>query len=276
MTDPARIPGSEAGLAAGFRSRRFKLIACEIFRRELCALVAASPNTVSVEYVSKGLHDIGAEPMRERLQARIDAVPADAAEAVLLGYGLCNNGLAGIRARALPLILPRAHDCIALFLGGRRRYRDYFDAHPGTYFHTSGWIEHGGDSGGLDDLSIQQKIGLGRTFEQWAAEYGEDNAQYLMETLGDTTRQYSRLAFIEMGVEPDDRFERFSRERAAEKGWAFEKLRGDLTLLRDLVDGRWDDERFLRVPPGGRIVARYDDRVVEAAESSDPPLAQTP
>ncbi len=272
MTPGGNRTEGDANRAEEFRPRRLHLIACEIFRRELCAAIAASPNTVRVEFLPKGLHDIGAAPMRERLQARIDAVPANSCEAILLGYGLCNNGLGGILARDTPLILPRAHDCIALFLGGRRRYREYFDSHPGTYFHTTGWIEHGGDAGDLEELSIQRKIGLGRSFEEWAAEYGEDNAQYLMETLGDVTRRYSRLAFIEMGVEPDDRFERFSRARAAEKGWAFEKLQGDLTLLRDLVNGPWDDERFLRVPPGHRIAARYDEGVVAAApaESRDP------
>lgn len=248
---------------------RLKLIACEIFCRELCAAVAASPNTVSVEFLPKGLHDIGAGPMRERLQERIDAVPEDQFEAVALGYGLCNNGIAGLCARTRPLVVPRAHDCITLFLGSRERYRTYFDTHPGTYFHTTGWIERGGSAGELEDLSIQRRIGLGRRREEWIAEYGEDNAEYLASVLGDSSRGYSRLTFIEMGVEPDDSFERHSRAYAREKGWIFEKIRGDMTLLRDLVDGRWDEERFLTVPPGSRIKARYDDAIV-AAESIEP------
>ncbi len=38
---------------------RLKLIACEIFYRELCAAVARSVNQVDVEFLPKGLHDIG-------------------------------------------------------------------------------------------------------------------------------------------------------------------------------------------------------------------------
>lgn len=251
---------------------RLKLIACEIFCREICAAVAASPNTISLEFLPKGLHDIGADLMRARIQERIDAVSSDDYEAIALAYGLCNNGIAGLQARALPLVAPRAHDCITLFLGSRRRYREYFDAHPGTYFLTSGWIEHGGVTGDLQQLSIQQRVGLGRRREEWAAEFGEDNADYLTEMLGDATRAYSRFCFIEMGVEPDDRFERQARERAAEKGWIFEKIRGDMSLLRDLADGRWDEERFVRVPPGGRIAARYDEGVIAA----EPPATASP
>ena len=41
------------------------------------------------------------------------------------------------------LVVPRAHDCITLFLGSKERYLDYFQTHPGVYFKTSGWIERG-------------------------------------------------------------------------------------------------------------------------------------
>ena len=44
--------------------------------------------------------------------------------------------------------------------------------------------------------------------QQLAAKYGEDNARFLHEQLCNMLRNYSGLAFIEMGIEPDDRFER--------------------------------------------------------------------
>ena len=40
------------------------------------------------------------------------------------------------------------------------------------------------------------------------AKYGEDNARFLYEELCNMTRHYRKLTFIEMGIEPDDRFER--------------------------------------------------------------------
>ena len=94
---------------------RLKLISCEIFYRELCWAVARSPNTVDIEFLPKGLHDIGSEGMSARLQAVLDRVDDPRYEAVLLGYGLCNNGIAGLRPGKYRLIVPRAHDCITLF-----------------------------------------------------------------------------------------------------------------------------------------------------------------
>jgi hypothetical protein len=67
-----------------------------------------------------------------------------------------------------------------------------------------------------------------------------------------------------MGVEPDGRFERWAREQAAERGWKFEKLQGDMSLLQRLVDGPWDEADFLTVPPGGRVAVTYDDAIIQA------------
>ena len=107
----------------------------------------------------KGLHDLGSEQMQARVQEAVDAVDTEAYDAILLGYGLCNNGLVGITAKDIPLVLPRAHDCITLFLGDRKRYSTYFIDHPGTYFKTSGWIERGKAGDELSQLSISRKWG---------------------------------------------------------------------------------------------------------------------
>ena len=70
-----------------------------------------------------------------------------------------------------------------------------------------------------------------------------------------------------MGVEPDDRFERRAREDAADRGWKFEKLQGDMTLIERLVNGAWDDEDFLVLAPGMRVAARLDSGVVAAEKA---------
>jgi hypothetical protein len=241
---------------------RYKLISCEIFYREMCAAVARSPHQVDVDFLPKGLHDMGAMPMRERLQRAVDTVDASRYNAILMGYALCGNGLAGLRARSLPLVVPRAHDCITLFLGSKERYLQYFQNNPGTYFKTTGWIERGEGLRQLGGDTIQGKTGVGCSLEDLIAKYGDDNGRYLYEQLGDDQRHYRKMTFIEMGVEPDDRFERRTREEAARRRMAFEKLQGDMSLFQNLVDGVWDSEDFLVVEPGCRVVARYNRGIV--------------
>lgn len=241
---------------------RLKLISCEILYREICAAVARSVNHVDVEFLPKGLHDLGSERMLARLQAALDEVDETRYEAVLFAYALCGNGLAGLRSRSLPLVVPRAHDCITLFLGSKERYLDYFQNNPGVYFKTTGWIERGRELGQLGPDSSRRKTGVGLTYEELAAKYGEENARYLYEQLGGYTKNYAKITFIEMGVEPDDRFLRQAREDAAERGMQFEKIQGDMSLIQRLVDGAWDDNDFLVAPPGCLLVARYDESIM--------------
>ena len=176
-----------------------------------------------------------------------------------MAYALCGNGLSGLRARSAPLVVPRAHDCITLFLGSRGRYQQYFDTHAGVYFKTSGWIERGG--------STNQLMGYGADMAQLVAKYGEENAQYLYEELNRYRSTYSRFTYIDMGIEPDGRFESQTRSEAAERGWEFEKISGDLSLLRRLVDGDWSEADFLVVQPGQRIAPTYDSRIIEARDA---------
>jgi hypothetical protein len=244
---------------------RLKLIACEIMYRELCAAVSRSVNLVDLEFLPKGLHDIGQAGMSSRLAEVLEQTDATRYDAIALGYGLCSNGIVGLRAKAVPLVVPRAHDCITLFLGSKERYLEYFQAHPGVYYKTSGWIERGVGLHQGDQDPTQPQSALPQTYEDLVARYGEDNARFLFEELCNM-RHYAGLTYIEMGIGPDDHFQRQSEADAAQRGWRYERLTGDMRLLQDLLDGPWDDDRYLVIPPGKQIVASFDERVIKAAD----------
>ncbi len=246
---------------------RLKLIGCDVLYRETCAVVACSPNQVDVQFLRKGLHDLAASEMLRQLQEAVDQVDPAEYDAVLMGYGLCGNGLVGLTARKVRLVVPRAHDCITLFLGSKERYLTYFQENPGVYFTTTGWLERGERLGELTQPGLQRH-GLGMSHEEMVAKYGEENAQFLEQEIGNYKTQYRQYTYIQMGVEPDDRFEQRTRECACQRGWKFEKLCGDLSLIRALVDGPWDDDRFLTVEPGWRVIARYDDGIIAAEKAS--------
>jgi hypothetical protein len=55
---------------------------------------------------------------------------------------------------------------------------------------------------------------------------------------------------------------------AAALGWKFDHQPGDASLLRDLLDGRWDSARFLIVEPGQRIAHSVDAAVIKAMPAS--------
>jgi hypothetical protein len=241
---------------------RLKLIACEVLFREMCHACAQSRPQVDLEFLPKGLHDLGGKPMAAKIQEAVDRTPEGAYQAVLLGYGLCGNGLDGLTARHTPLVLPRAHDCIALLMGSRERYQRYFDANPGTFYRSTGWLERGK---GLQQLT-HNTTGFDEPLEALIRKYGEDNGRYLYEEMTRYRRQYGKLTFIETGLEAGGKFVAEAAAEASENGWSFERLPGDLAWLGRLVNGEWADAEFVVAKPGQSIAASFDARVVSLRE----------
>ena len=239
---------------------RYRLIACEVLFRECAAAMASCKAIVDPEFLPKGLHDIGEAGMSARIQAAIDATDPTRYDAILLAYGLCNYGVRGLHA-SLPLVLPRAHDCITLLLGSRQSYADYFAANPGTFYKSPGWIERDTDPN-ANPASITARMGLLRDREAMAAQYGEENADFLMQEMGDWFQSYRKLAFIDTGVGDTARYLETAKAIAGEKGWEMEQVAGSRALLDRLLSGDWPDEDFLVLAPGDRIDASWDATIV--------------
>jgi hypothetical protein len=242
---------------------RLKLISCEVLYREMCAAISRAPHEVDVEFLPKGLHDEGCGPMRKRLQEVIDSTDSEHYEAVVFGYGLCGTGTAGLIARKLPLVIPRAHDCIALLMGSRERYQEYFEKNPGVYFRSTGWLERGEN---LEQESLQivrNKTGYGHSLAELVAKYGNDNGNYLFEQLSSYQKTYKKLTYISTGLETDGTFERRAKDEAAGRGWQFESVQGNLSLFERLLAGDWSEQDFLIVPPGYRVAVTYDTGIID-------------
>jgi len=246
--------------------RTFKFIGCEVLYREACYLAATGPNVVDVEFLHKGLHDLVTADMTTKLQAAVDAVDPHAGyEAVLLGYARCNDGLVGVQARDLPLVLPKAHDCITLLFGSRRAFEEDFHKHPGTYYKSTGWSERNVDRQvarpAYGQEGVMAKLGLTESYEQLVTKHGKENADYIIESLGGWEKAYTRLCYLEMGLCDEEPLIERAREQAERQKWTFQHRRGDLALLRRLFLGPWDED-FIIVPPGGRIVAKNDEDIL--------------
>lgn len=239
---------------------RLKCLACEVLARPLYLCAAYSPHIVDLELLRRGLHNHPAG-LRAELQERIDACSGQGYDAVVLGYGLCGQATAGLVARSIPLVIPRAHDCITLFLGSRQCYQQEFERYPGTYWYALDYLER--SDGSSDGLALGAGGGsnIEAVYEEYVQKYGKDNADYLMEVMGAWQAHYQRAAYIDMGVGDGSRVEKLARADAARRGWLFEKLAGDLVLIRRLLYGDWDDD-FLMLEPGQALIMTGDDQVI--------------
>jgi hypothetical protein len=83
-----------------------------------------------------------------------------------------------------------------------------------------------------------------------------------MEIQGQWVSNYSAACLIRMPIYPADEDERRVREIAAEHGWEYAELEGDMRLFEAMLAGDWAEEDFLVVPPGEVIQPSYDDLVL--------------
>lgn len=242
---------------------RIKLISCEVFAREFSLAAAMSPHVFDVKLVPFGLHDTPND-LRDSLQNEIDATEGAGYDCIILGYGLCSRGTADLRARSIPIIVPRAHDCITLFLGSRARYNQEFGDNPGTYYYSPGWIERKDgevQQGFIDELHDKR---VSERYREYVEKYGEENAKFLIEQETQWLAHYTRAAFIDMGIGNIEEYRRFTRQLAADHGWEYAEVEGDMSMIRRLADGDWQSDDFLRVEPGQRIVESFDELILRA------------
>jgi uncharacterized protein DUF1638 len=246
-----------------------KVIACEIAFREICYCAAISRSVIDLEFLTQGHHDVPCAGRLE-IQKRIDAVPAGKYDAIVIGYGLCSQILTGLRTAHTPLVVPRAHDCITLFLGSKTRYKRLFTENPGTYYYTSGWLECRQRRGatlpheGSIFMPAHSSAGSREAYEYWLEKYGEERARYLVEVMGDWSSRYNRAVLIDFDFARPLNLRERVQKICADQGWQYDELPGDLGLLQRLLDGEWNKEEFLIIRPGEHVNANYDESIIEA------------
>ena len=256
--------------------KRMKLICCDVLFRMACRAAAQSRNIIDLEFTMLQSH-VEPDKLRGQIQGLIDKADSeDAYEAILLGYGLCGNSTAGLTARRQPLVIPRAHDCCTLFLGSREKFAGYFSDRLSAQWSSHGYLERNHEyAGGID---MYKNLGLNKDYAELIEQYGEENAEYIWETLhparnvGKDERIYIDVAPFDSPDGDDYHYRRYvnavmaeSSQSASQTGAetpVIQRLEGSTRLIDMLLDGDWGED-FLIVPPGMSIAPVYDmERVV--------------
>lgn len=234
------------------------LITCEVFRDEIDLLAGDATHLRSTRYLEIGLHDRPDE-MRTMLQQVVDEMDErDDIELILLAYGLCGLGTAGLRAGRHPLVIPRAHDCITVFLGSKETYAERQKSCPGCYHYTPGW-NRARRVPGPDRLELLR--------QEFNEKFDAEDVDFLLENERAMWSSYNTATFIDLGTPNAEAEAAYTRRCAESLGWGFEHFKGDPTLLRDLLHGPRDDGRFQIIQPGEQLGHSADEAVMRADPS---------
>lgn len=197
-----------------------------------------------VTFMDYGLHRVPAK-MSGELQQIIDSI--EEPSLILLGYGLCGNGLKGLQSRSHTLLIPRTDDCIAILLGSYARYMQEFQSEPGTYYLTKGWLESGSNP-------LQE-------YREALEKYGPKRAEMIMDT---QYHHYKRLVLVAHSQEDLEQYRPQALEVAhycKRWGMRYEEMLGSEDYVRSLVEmaKQYQQDReipvadFLIIPPGREI-----------------------
>ena len=231
------------------------LVACRVLEAEIGALAGQATHIVRREFFEIGLHDQPTN-LRGKLAAAIERAENDPAiETVVLAYGLCGLALVDLSPRRCPLVVPRAHDCFTLFLGSRQRYAECMRSTPGLYWYSPGWNR---------DKRVPGPDREAKLRAEYTEKYGADKAEALMEMDREAFAPHNTAAYTDLRLAGDDEHLKYAQQCAHTLGWHFAYHAGDRSLLFDLLHGPWDDDRFLIVRPGQRVVHTADEKIVKA------------
>lgn len=243
---------------------KIRCLSCKALARIVYRFAATSPHIVDVELFEIGLHN-EPETLNKTLQDRLNAVEAEKYDVIVMGYGLCGKALEGIFAPAgLPVIIPRAHDCITLFLGSRNRYQAEFEENTGTYWYSADYIERNSDSNQSMSLGVDTLGSAGSNYDEMVEKYGRENADYLIEVMGGWQQHYNRAAYLAYDFYQSDTAENQAKNDARENEWRFDQVAVNLILIKQLLYGEWEQGDFLRLEPGQKLVMSNDMGVIRA------------
>jgi hypothetical protein len=215
------------------------VIACKVFQNLLEKHIP--PGLVkSITFLDYGLHRVPSK-LTWNLQDAIDEVQDPSL--IILGYGLCGNGLNGIRSGKHYLLVPRTDDCIAILLGSYSAYMRQFTSVPGTYYLTKGWLESGSNP-------LQE-------YHEILQKYGEESAMWIMDQ---QYQHYERVVFVAHNLEDLEKYRPQALEVAkfCERwGMQYEEIQGSEEYVARLIEITQDsaryDKDFVLVPPGGEL-----------------------
>jgi hypothetical protein len=215
------------------------ILACRVFQNILEHLLPAGINA-NITFFDFALHSVP-KNLRQTIQDAIDGIKQPSL--IVLGYGLCGNGLHEVLAGKHTLLIPRTDDCIAIILGSYQSYRREFDREPATYYLSKGWLE-----GGSTPLN---------EYYEYVEKYGHKKADRLMDY---QYHNYKRLALIVQNAQELETYRPAAQEvaRYCERwGMRYEELVGTDTMIRRLFEiaASLDqaDGEFLVIPPGGML-----------------------
>ncbi|MDI3482313.1 MAG: hypothetical protein PWQ88_184 [Candidatus Methanomethylophilaceae archaeon] len=194
---------------------RIGIIACEIFKDEIEALVDGDDDIVHKEFLEFGLH-IEPEKMRQVVVEKANAIK-NKVDAVMLGYCYCQSLMGVTKDIEVPAEMIHTDDCIGVFLTPIG-YAEERRRCPGTWYNSPGWTT----------------LGIDGVIRELRLDTVKDEIDP-MELLHMIFASYSRCLFIDTGAGDTESLRKRSHEFAETMDLKHEERKGSYDLLKETL-----------------------------------------
>lgn len=178
-----------------------KIISCKIFKPYIESLKLE----LDISYIAIEGHNYP-KRLSKQIQSEIDKCINY--EKIILLYGLCGNAILNIKARDIPVLVVRVHDCLSILLGSKERFTKLFKDRL-----SAGW-------------SCYSLEGRNISFEG----YDDEEREYLESIFHPKKDIYIRFGLVE-----DKHYENNYNE----------VITGDLSLLKAIISN--DSKELLEI-----------------------------
>lgn len=214
------------------KTKKRTLIACSMLEDEITHILETYNIKLPVIWLDRGLHN-SPQKLNQKLQAQIDQLQDQ--DEILLTFGLCGNGTAGLISPGTILRMPKFDDCINMLVCNQPRTARKQTKTDALYL-TRGWT--------LDDASLLQQ------YQTLSETYDPKMRDFILKTM---FSGYHTLSVIDTGCYDLSSVEAYSREAAACLHLESDTVSGNLSTLEHLLTGT-ADSNILTLAPGEPVI----------------------
>lgn len=214
-------------------SKKRTLISCAMLADEVNHILKQTNTALPVIWIERGLHNTP-KKLNQILQKHINQLQDQ--DEILLTFGLCGNGTAGLISKHALLRLPRFDDCINQLLCQKPRTKRKQTETDAIYL-TRGWT--------LDKEAILQQ------YELLSEQYDSEMRDIIFQTM---YAGYHTLSVIDTGCYDTKPVEQYADKASRYLGFNRKTVSGNITTLEHLICGT-EDSNILTLAPGEPITA---------------------
>ena len=205
-----------------------KILSCRTLEKEVRLAMERCHAQMPLEVLKDNNHDVPRK-LSACIQAELDQMTDT--DRILMAFGTCGGAMVGLHSGDFELVIPRVDDCLSLLMGSmERRYASLENGFG--IFLTESWLDH--------EKSMEAELNrIERT-------YPPARARKVIQML---YGNFDSLNVIETGAYDVPSILPRTQALARRLELKHRVVQGTTAYLEALLQGPWEPDRFILIPP---------------------------